>query len=125
MKKNEEKTPNFIEVEKELYASLLDLAGLPVPAEFRLKLTPPRGFYRDGVEYMRVREVCNFLEVTTSRLRQWVKRGDITSYIQPITRHRVFRKDQVEALQLNRIKKREKSRSTKIDTGLKEYMDHQ
>lgn len=48
------------------------------------------------VDYMMVRDAARFLGVTTNTLRNWEKRGVLTTHRSPITNYRLYKKEDLD-----------------------------
>ncbi len=46
--------------------------------------------------YINIKEAAKLLGVTPLTLRNWDKKGALTSYRNPVNNYRVYRKDQIE-----------------------------
>ena len=55
--------------------------------------------------YLRIKQAAEFIGVSESTLRNWERGGKITTYRHPISRYRLYKKADLEAL----LKKIEKS----------------
>ncbi len=47
-------------------------------------------------KYLSIKEAARLLGVTTLTLRNWDKKGTLTSYRNPVNNYRVYRMDQIE-----------------------------
>ena len=56
------------------------------------------------MKYLTIKKAAEYLGVTTTTLRNWDKRGKLTSYRHPINRYRLYKKEQLDAL-LRQIQK--------------------
>ena len=56
------------------------------------------------MKYLTIKKAAEYLDVTTTTLRNWDKSGKLTSYRHPINRYRLYKKEQLDAL-LRQIQK--------------------
>jgi DNA (cytosine-5)-methyltransferase 1 len=69
-------------------------------------------------KYLSIREAAAALGMTPLTLRNWDKRGVLTSYRNPVNNYRVYRADQIE-LFLRRVENsKNKRRGRKIDISM-------
>jgi len=68
--------------------------------------------------YLSIKEAAHILGVTPLTLRNWDKKGVLTSYRNPVNNYRVYRLDQIE-LFLRRIENSKNKRSgRRIDISM-------
>ena len=58
--------------------------------------------------YLRIKQAAQFIGVSESTLRNWERNGKITTYRNPISRYRLYKKVDLEAL-LKEIERSAKS----------------
>jgi DNA (cytosine-5)-methyltransferase 1 len=67
--------------------------------------------------YLRIKQAAEFIGVSESTLRNWERDGKITTYRHPISRYRLYKKEDLEAL-LKEIERSAKRKcDKKIDIG--------
>lgn len=70
------------------------------------------------VEYLTIREAAKILKVAPLTLRNWDKKGVLTSYRNPVNNYRVYRLDQVQMFFRRVENSKNKKAGRKIDISL-------
>lgn len=70
------------------------------------------------LKYLSIKEAARLIGVTPLTLRNWDKRGVLTSYRNPINNYRVYRSDQVELFLRKIENSKNKKNGRKIDISL-------
>lgn len=47
-------------------------------------------------DYLQIKEAAEFLGVTTTTLRNWEKRGKLTSHRHPLNQYRLYKREDLE-----------------------------
>ena len=56
------------------------------------------------LDYLQIKEAAEYLGVTSATLRNWEKRGKLSTFRHPINRYRLYKKEDLDAL-LQQIQK--------------------
>ncbi len=70
------------------------------------------------LKYLSIKDAAGLIGVTPLTLRNWDKRGVLTSYRNPINNYRVYRSDQVELFLRKIENSKNKKNGRKIDISL-------
>ena len=70
------------------------------------------------LKYLSIKEAAHMIGVTPLTLRNWDKKGTLTSYRNPVNNYRVYRADQIEMF-LRRIENsKNKKNGRRIDISM-------
>jgi len=69
-------------------------------------------------KYLSIKEAARVLGVTPLTLRNWDKRGILTSYRNPVNNYRVYRMDQIELFLRRMENSKNKRNGRKIDISI-------
>jgi len=69
-------------------------------------------------KYLSIKEAARILGVTTLTLRNWDKKGTLTSYRNPANNYRVYRMDQIEVFTRRIENSKNKRGGRRIDISM-------
>lgn len=68
--------------------------------------------------YLNIKEAAGLLGVTPLTLRNWDKKGSLTSYRNPVNNYRVYRRDQIDLFLRKIENSKNKRHGRKIDISM-------